>query len=575
MIEVWPEPTQDDLPDDLPDDLVVLVDGRGRACGSSPKHLVHGRDTPLHLGFSCYLLGDDHRVLITRRAASKLTWPATWTNACCGHPRPGETLRAAVTRRVHDELGVVPDRMAVALPDFAYRAEMDNRIVEHELCPVVVATVDPSVALRLAPDEVEAAEWTTWAALRERAAQAPHTLSPWAVEQVRELDRLGAPCNWLERGDTGRALDEVPGAPAREALTLARHIDPIEPVRAPVERVLDEFMSARAAELTTVDPALAPVTAAICDLVTAGGKRLRPAFVYWGHRAAGGPHEPGVITIAAAVELLHAFALLHDDVMDRSETRRGNIAAHRSLALLHRREHWRGDADWFGTSAAILAGDLTFVWADQLFDCAPLPRASIDRARATFNTLRAEVMAGQYLDLRLAARPAADEADARRVALLKSGRYTVTRPLEMGRRLAADPVSPGVAPALAAYGDAVGIAFQLRDDVLGLFGDPGRTGKDRDGDLREGKRTLLVLRALRLAGPAARRFLEAALGDPALTTGDAERCREIVAACGALASIETLLGAQYEAALAALAPVPEPARLALEELAALAIRREH
>ena len=110
--------------------------------------------------------------------------------------------------------------MAVALPDFAYRAEMDNRIVEHELCPVVVATVDPSVALRLTPDEVEAAEWTTWGRCASVPREAPHTLSPWAVEQVRELDRLGAPCKWLERGDTGRALDEIPGAPAREALTL-------------------------------------------------------------------------------------------------------------------------------------------------------------------------------------------------------------------------------------------------------------------------------------------------------------------------------------------------------------------
>ena len=89
-------------------------------------------------------------------------------------PSPGETLRAAVIRRLYDELGVVPDRMAVALPDFAYRAEMDNRIVEHELCPVVVATVDPSVALRLAPDEVEAAEWTTWEALRARRAGTAH-----------------------------------------------------------------------------------------------------------------------------------------------------------------------------------------------------------------------------------------------------------------------------------------------------------------------------------------------------------------------------------------------------------------
>ena len=170
-------------------------------------------------------------------------------------------------------------------------------------------------------------------------------------------------------------------------------------------------------------------------------------------------------------------------------------------------------------------------------------------------------MAGQYLDLRLAARTDATEQDARQVALLKSGRYTVTRPLELGLALAPQPPDARAGrAALAAYGDAVGIAFQLRDDVLGLFGDPEQTGKGRNDDLREGKRTLLMLRALALTTGADRRFLEAALGNPALTDAEADRGRAIVAGCGALASVETRLRAEHATALAALARVPEPAR---------------
>ena len=282
------------------------------------------------------------------------------------------------------------------------------------------------------------------------------------------------------------------------------------------------------------------------------------------------------MTIAAAVELLHAFALLHDDVMDRSETRRGNIAAHRSLTLLHQREHWHGDADWFGTSAAILAGDLTFAWADQLFDCTPLPHASIDRARVTFNTLRAEVMAGQYLDLRLAARP--DRRRGRR----PSRRIAEIRPLHAlpdrwrwAGASPADPVSPGVARALAAYGDAVGIAFQLRDDVLGLFGDPGR--RARTVTAISAKASARCSSCGRCGWPdrppaafsrppsATRR------SRPVTRNGVARSWRRAVPSrpsrrCSARSTTPRS---------AALAPVPEPARLALEELAALAIRREH
>ncbi len=350
-----------------------------------------------------------------------------------------------------------------------------------------------------------------------------------------------------------------------------RRVDALDRVLAPVDVLLDTFLAARTGELIELDPALGPIGAEVADLVAAGGKRLRPAFVYWGHRATGAGHCDGVVAAAGAVELLHTFALIHDDVMDRSRERRGRLAAHASLARVHGRERLSGDAAWFGVGGAILAGDLAFVWADQLLDEAPLPAEGIARARCVFNALRVEVMAGQYLDLRLAGLTDATEDDATRVALLKSGRYTVTRPLQVGAAIAGSDAA--LDQALCLYGDAVGLAFQLRDDILGLFGDPRTTGKGALDDLREGKRTVLILRALALCDPPSRRALLALLGDAELDDRGADRARDIVADCGALAAVEALLGAKQAGARRAIADVAQPARAALEELADLAAFR--
>ena len=570
---------------------VVLLDPKGRVSGLRAKAEAHGPDTELHLAFSCHVVDPAGRVLVTRRALDKRTWPGVWTNACCGHPQLGETLGQAVLRRLREELGIVPSAAGVALPDFTYRATMDDGTVEHELCPVLVAQVDE--APRLDPSEVADAEWVPWPELVERARTAPDTLSPWSVEQILRLAELApSPAAWLEgAAHTGAAL--LTWQPGLDGLDRPRvrkgPPEAIAPVGEPLDALLQSFVDERQQEVRSIDPRLSEVLDEIGGLVAAGGKRLRPAFVYWGHRATGAAHEPEVLLPAGAVELLHTFALLHDDVMDRSVSRRGRPAAHAALAALHRAEARAGDSDWFGVSAAMLAGDLTFVWADELFDATALPAEAMVRARRVFTTLRSEVIAGQYLDLALAADPTAlgaprspsagtgrtaedAERAAQKVALLKSARYTVTRPLLLGAALAGQP-DPAVEAALQAYGDAVGVAFQMRDDVLGLFGDPAETGKGVLEDLREGKRTLLLLRALRLATAAQREVLAARVGDPHLDESGAARVQEVVAATGALASVEALITAQQAVARTALAAIPQPARRALDELAALAIER--
>lgn len=359
-------------------------------------------------------------------------------------------------------------------------------------------------------------------------------------------------------------LDGLRGAPDAESPALAA-------VQQPLDALLRGFLADRVAELAELDPALERVGREVADLVATGGKRLRPAFVYWGYRATGADHADGVLGAAAAVQMLHTFALIHDDIMDRSPLRRGRPAVHESLAAAHRQEGLGGDPAWFGVGGAILAGDLAFVWADQLLDNADLPNDAIERARSVFTDLRVEVMAGQYLDLRLAGLLAASEEDSLRVALLKSGRYTVTRPLQLGAAVGGRDARLG--QALAAYGDAVGLAFQLRDDVLGLFGQPETTGKGTLEDLREGKRTVLMLRALHLAGPQDRAVLSRLLGDRDVDEADAEDARRIVVETGALAAVEKTLVAQQELARRALAPVPSPAREALAELAELALFR--
>lgn len=577
---------------------MVLLDELGRPCGTEPKHSVHTADTPLHLGFSCYVVDGSGRLLLTQRASTKTTWPGVWTNSCCGHPALGESLRDAVGRRLRDELGIDVDRMAMAMAmaDFTYRAEMGNGVVEHEVCPVVVAEFDGDP--RLNPAEVDDACWVSWDEVCRRAASRPDSLSPWCVEQIGRLELMSPSLrNWFDHDhdgaldapitelDVGRQADPLDrSAPARvaggEPFDPFEAHDPFDPIRDDLADVLADFIAERSAELVGLGRPLDAIAQEIGALVTSGGKRLRPAFVYWGHRAAGAEPHPGVVTVAAAVEMLHTFALLHDDVMDRSATRRGRPSAHRGLAALHREEGLTGDPEWFGTSAAILAGDLAFLWSDQLFDAARFDAVTMDRARRVFTTLRTEVMAGQYLDLRLGGVDNAIEREgdganddaARRVALLKSGRYTITRPLELGFALADRPDEQRQVR-LGAYGDALGLAFQLRDDILGMFGDPATTGKAVTDDLRDGKQTLLMVRALTLSTTAQRKVLMNALGAPEIDEALADDCRDIIARSGALASVETLVRSLHATAVASIDGLPEPAATALRTLATGAAQR--
>ena len=340
----------------------------------------------------------------------------------------------------------------------------------------------------------------------------------------------------------------------------------VDEVRGRIDAVLDAFLAERRATLAEAHPVAAGLADELARVIDAGGKRLRPVFCYWGFLAGAGEDGEPIVRAAASLELLHTFAIIHDDVMDRSALRRGQAATHIRMAA-------DGD-DHAGISAAILAGDLAISLSDELFCEAGFPSERFLAGFRWYNRMRTEVVAGQYLDLVASKGPAPAEATVRRIARLKSGGYTVEKPLLIGAALAGS--APEIEAALSGFGATLGEAFQLRDDVLGAFGDPVETGKDADGDLREGKRTLLVSRALAACSRKERAFVEAHLGRPDLSAADADAMRQIMRTSGALDSTLATIEELRVSALGSLraANISSEVSAALGELADLAaIRR--
>jgi geranylgeranyl diphosphate synthase type I len=322
-------------------------------------------------------------------------------------------------------------------------------------------------------------------------------------------------------------------------------------LRERVDAALRDFVCSAVPELNEIGDELRPLTEAAAGFVLGGGKRLRPAFCYWGALAVGAADSDSIVRAAASLELLQACALVHDDVIDRSATRRGNPSVHEQFGALHRERDWTGDATGFGVASAILLGDLFLVWSDAMFAASGVGEAALARARPIGNTMRAELMAGQYLDVVEQARGGGSVSRALRVARYKAAKYTVERPLHLGAALGGGP--PAAFEALSAYGLPLGEAFQLRDDLLGVFGDPEVTGKPAGDDLREGKRTVLIALAVEAAMPAERERLQRHLGDPDLDDAAIEVVRDIVTTSGAAASVETMIADLVATSVAALA----------------------
>ena len=336
-----------------------------------------------------------------------------------------------------------------------------------------------------------------------------------------------------------------------------------------VDDRLDAVLTPELDRWCDLDADLRDPMAEIRRLVLSGGKRLRPAFCHWGFVAAGGdPDADLVVDAGAAFELMHAFALFHDDVMDDAASRRGEPTTHTVFAERHAAGGWAGESRRFGEGVAILIGDLAFVYADQLLaDANPT-------AWRIWNELRVELNVGQVLDILGSVRGVRDVEQAERICRYKSGKYTIERPLHLGAALASPERFEALAPTFSAYGLPLGDAFQMRDDVMGAFGDSAATGKPVGGDLREGKPTPLLARALAAASDAQRAVL-ADVGRPGLTDDEVAEIQQVIVDTGALADLERTITSRMHAAVTAIerADLDDRAAAELIALAAYVGRR--
>ncbi|HEY5821844.1 MAG TPA: polyprenyl synthetase family protein [Propionibacteriaceae bacterium] len=373
-------------------------------------------------------------------------------------------------------------------------------------------------------------------------------------------------------------------------------LDPLNPLsqafRDAVAVEISAFLTEQSSVLDSMGPELVPVHLMAGQLLC-GGKRVRPAFCTWGYVAAAGVPGPEdlkqLVTAAASLDMLHVSALVHDDVMDSSDLRRGRPAAHRQFEALHANSGWLGDSAAFGRAGAILLGDLLVMWSAQMLQAAGLEHSALERALPIVEAMRTEVTCGQFLDIVAQAHPLRQEApaigslrpgielamdDASRVVEYKSARYTVQRPSQIGAALGGG--DDQLYYALGAYGSPLGRAFQFRDDLLGVFGDTQVTGKPAGDDLREGKRTVLVAHAYAHASDIDRKLLVANLGDPDLDADGVEQLQEVLETTGARDAVEKMISDGYDRALAALADaeITDLGRQGLTSLADAAVRRD-
>ena len=341
-------------------------------------------------------------------------------------------------------------------------------------------------------------------------------------------------------------------------------------IRRKVDARLFEFLDNKA-QAAAGDCLPGEIVEVLRGFLSAGGKRIRPLLCVVGWYAAAGSGDAGaVIRVAAALEMFHAFALIHDDVMDNSDLRRGRPTVYRTLTALY---SGRPGAERLGRQSAILVGDMALTWSDELLHTAELAADQSKDVQRLLDAMRSEVMYGQYLDLLSSGRPGADLQHALKIARYKTAKYTVERPLHLGAALAG--AASNVMLAYSAYAIPLGEAFQLRDDLLGAFGDPAQTGKPLLDDLREGKLTALMAIAVQRADARQRATLCSLVGTPSLDESGARTIRDILYATGAPAAVEQMITVRRRQAVDALDLCyldPEAAQ-ALRQLADAAVAR--
>jgi geranylgeranyl diphosphate synthase, type I len=346
----------------------------------------------------------------------------------------------------------------------------------------------------------------------------------------------------------------------------------LQEARDGVEIELTQFMRDQSAYMLSISPELQPVSSALSSFLLDSGKRLRPLFAYAGIKSAGGSLTPATTKAISSLELLQACALIHDDLMDGSDTRRGKPSIHRHFESIHVQDELEGFAPAYGLASAVLLGDLALVWSNQLLNTSGISADALRRVMPIFDEMRVELMAGQFLDIHEQTQKNTDLARSVKIARYKSGKYTIERPLHLGAVLAGD-AAPSLLAALSEYGLPLGEAFQFRDDLLGVFGDPSVTGKPAGDDLREGKRTALITDAK--CTDAMKAESRKYFGKNDIDEKGVAILQEMIISTGAKAQLETMIDDLTSKALSAIEnpAINNAGRDLLNELALIATKR--
>jgi len=345
-------------------------------------------------------------------------------------------------------------------------------------------------------------------------------------------------------------------------------------LRISINDALSQFVARENQYLRTIGPELNPVADALERFLLDSGKRIRPLFAYIGLLGTGTEGNLPLLKAASALELVHVCALMHDDVMDASDTRRGAPSIHRAFEAMHEAEGLQGSATQFGISSAILLGDLALIWASKMLHESGIDNEVLVRSIPVYDEMRVELMAGQYLDVYEQALASQSVERSLRVARYKSGKYSIERPLHFGAALGS-AMSTKLMAQYSKYGLPLGEAFQLRDDVLGVFGDPKETGKPAGDDLREGKRTVLMATTFERTSESQKAKIAELFGDPNLSPEGVSQLQEIIVGTGSLAHLETLIDSLTSQALTAIEDqeISAIAQTHLKSMVDIAIRR--
>ena len=348
-------------------------------------------------------------------------------------------------------------------------------------------------------------------------------------------------------------------------------------IQADVNSALERFLSRQVSGLIEIDEHLRPVANSLAEFVRDGGKRFRPIFSYLGYLGAGGRPSEVALNASSALELVHACALIHDDLMDGSDSRRGRPSLHRLFETLHRKSNYQGNPEKFGAAAAILIGDLALSWSDQMMhltDSDLIDSLNFKEALPLFYEMRSELMAGQYLDVLEGVIAKSNTSRSRKIARFKSGKYSIERPLQFGAALAG--AKSEILKAYSGYGLPLGEAFQLRDDILGVFGKSEVTGKPSGDDIREGKRTLLIALTLESCDANQAQFIENSLGNNKLSESEVNQIQNIILETEGLNRCEEMIERLYSESVTALdnSVIDEEIKELLKFMATAATKRE-